>query len=96
MKLTPTYDRIVVSRDKAKDTSEGGILLPEQAQDVPLTGTVLAVGPGKRNELGTLISPPIFVGQKVLFGKYTGVEVTLDKEEFTLLRAEDVLAIVEA
>lgn len=95
MKLKPVYDRIVVSRDKAKDTSDGGIVLPEQAQDVPLTGTVLAVGEGKPTENGGCISLPFFIGQKVLFGKYTGVEVALGKEEFTLLRAEDVLAIVE-
>jgi chaperonin GroES len=95
MKLTPTYDRIVVSRDKAKDMSDGGIVLPEQAQDVPLTGTVLAVGSGKLSDMGNPIPLPFVVGQKVLFGKYTGVEVTIEKEEFTLLRAEDVLAIIE-
>lgn len=96
MKLNPTYDRIVVTRDRAKDKSDGGIVLPEQAQDVPLTGTVLAVGPGKPDDKGNPIPLPFVIGQKVLFGKYTGVEVTINKEAFTLLRAEDVLAIVEA
>jgi chaperonin GroES len=95
MKLTPIYDRIVVSRDKAKDMSEGGIVLPEVAQDRPLTGTVLAVGEGRLAENGTIVPMPFKVGQKVLFGKYAGTEITLDKEEFTLIKGEDILAIVE-
>lgn len=92
-KLKPLGNRLVVERLKAQ-TSKGGILLPDSAQEKPREGNVIAVGPGKRNEEGQIELMTVKVGDKVLFGSYSGTEVKLGDEEFLILSEEDVLGIL--
>ncbi|MFN3728089.1 MAG: co-chaperone GroES [Fimbriimonadaceae bacterium] len=94
MKLTPLHDRIVVEAAQKEEVSVGGILLPDSAQEKPQRGKVLAVGPGKRLDSGQLAPVDVQVGDTVLYGKYGGTEVTVEGEEYVILRADDVLAVV--
>jgi chaperonin GroES len=95
MKLIPQGNRILVKRLESESKSPGGIHIPENAKEKPVQGEVLAVGPGTRNEEGQFVSPTIKVGQRVLFGKYAGTEVSVQAEEFVMLMVDDVLAVVE-
>lgn len=95
MNLKPLHDRIVVKMAEKEQVSAGGIILPDSAQEKPQRGTVLAVGPGKRLDSGQLAPIDIKVGDVVLYGKYSGTEVTVGGEDFVILRGEDVLAVVE-
>lgn len=95
MKLTPLHDRIIVRAASKEQVSSGGIILPDSAQEKPQRGEVLAVGPGKRLDSGQLAPVDIKVGDTVLYGKYSGTEVSVSGEDFVILRADDVLAIVE-
>lgn len=92
-KLKPLGNRIVVQRSKAP-TSKGGILLPDSAQEKPREGSVIAVGPGKRNEEGQLEPLYIKVNDRVLFGPYAGTEFKEDEEEYLILSEDDVLGIL--
>ncbi len=94
MKLKPLHDRIIVEVAAKEEISAGGIILPDAAQEKPQRGTVLAVGPGKVLDSGKLAPVDINVGDVVLYGRYGGTEVTVSGKEYTILRAEDVLAIV--
>lgn len=95
MKLKPLHDRIVVEAAAKEEVTAGGIILPDAAQEKPQRGKVLAVGPGKRLDSGQLAPVDVKVGETVLYGKYSGTEVTVGGEDFVILRAEDVLAIVD-
>lgn len=95
MKLQPLHDRIIVEAAAKEEKTAGGIILPDNAQEKPLKGTVLAVGPGKRLDSGALAPIDVKVGEVVLYGKYSGTEVTVDSKEYIILRAEDILAIVD-
>lgn len=95
MSITPLHDRIVVRSAEREQVSAGGIILPDSAQEKPQRGEVLAVGPGKRLDSGQLAPTEIKVGDVVLYGKYSGTEVTVGGEDFIILRADDVLAVVE-
>ena len=92
-KLKPLGNRIVVKRSKAQ-TSKGGILLPDSAQEKPREGEVIAVGPGKRNEDGQIEPLSIKVNDRVLFGAYAGTEFNQDDQEYLILSEEDVLGIL--
>lgn len=92
MKLSPIHDRIVVKRIKADEATKSGILLPDPEK--PDQGEVLAVGPGKRAENGSIEPMSVKVGDVVLLGKYTGTTVKVDDEELLVMREEDVFAIV--
>jgi len=92
IRIKPLEDRIVVSRTEAEDKTSGGILLPENAKEKPQQGKVLAVGPGKQLDSGERATPDIKDGDTVLFGKYSGTEITVDGEEVVILRESDVLA----
>ena len=94
MKLKPLYDRIVVKAAESEQTSAGGILLPDSAQEKPQRGEVLAVGPGKMLDSGERATLDVAVGDHVLYGKYSGTEVTVGGEEYFILRADDVLGVV--
>lgn len=94
MKLKPLHDRIIVEAAAKEEKSAGGIILPDTAQEKPLRGTVLAVGPGKRLDTGKLAEVDVKEGDTVLYGKYSGTEVTVDGVDYIILRAEDILAIV--
>ncbi len=93
VKIKPLGNRILVQRSKAQ-TSKGGILLPDSAQERPREGTVLAAGPGKLNENGQLDPISVKVGDRVLFGSYSGTEVKQDDEEYLILAEDDVLGIL--
>jgi len=95
MGIKPLYDRILVQRVKSEEKTSGGIFIPETAKEKPLEGIVRAVGPGKPSaDTGDLIPMQVNEGDRVLFGKYSGTEVTLDGEEHLILREEDILAVI--
>jgi chaperonin GroES len=94
MKITPLHDRIVVEAAAKEEKTAGGIILPDSAQEKPQRGKVLAVGPGKRLDSGKLAELDVKKGDTVLYGKYSGTEVTVDGTDYVILRAEDVLGIV--
>ena len=95
MKLKPLYDRVSVKRVKEEEKTKGGIIIPDAAKEKPLEGEVLAVGKGKLLEDGSIRKMDVKVGDRVLFGKYSGTEVKVGGEEVVILREEDVLGIVE-
>ncbi len=95
MKFRPLHDRVLVKRLTPEAKSAGGIFIPESAKDKPQEAQVVAVGEGRRQDDGTLRPVSVKVGDKVLFGKYTGDEVKLDGEEHIVLREEDILAVLE-
>ncbi len=94
MTIKPLTDRVVVQMLKAEETTKGGIILTSAAQEKPQIAKVIAVGPGKVED-GTLIPVGVKVGDQVLMSKYSGTEVKVDGEEYTILRADDILAVVE-
>ena len=93
--LKPLGDRIVVKAVEAETTTAGGILLPDTAKEKPQTADVLAVGPGKTLDNGTVAAMEIKVGDKVVYGKYSGTEIKVDGQELIILRQDDVLGIQE-
>ncbi len=95
IKLRPLYDRIVVKRLDAKETMRGGIIIPDTAKEKPQEAEVVAVGEGKFNDEGKRMKLDVKKGDKVLIGKYSGTEIKLDDVEYTILREDEVLAIVE-
>jgi chaperonin GroES len=94
MKVRPLHDRLLVRRIEEKETAKGGIIIPDTAKEKPQQGEVLAVGNGKLLENGTKISLDVKVGDKILFGKYTGSEVKIDGEDVLILREDEVLAVL--
>ena len=92
MKLKPLSDRIVVKAHEAEEKTASGIILPDTAKEKPQMGEVLAVGPGKINENGTVNKMTLKKGDKVLYGKYSGTEITLDNTEVLIMRETDILA----
>jgi chaperonin GroES len=94
MKVRPLHDRMVVRRIEEKETAKGGIIIPDTAKEKPQKGEVLAVGNGKILENGTKIALDVKVGDKILFGKYTGTEIKIDGEDVLILREDEVLAVL--
>jgi len=90
--IQPLDDRIVVKRTEAEEKSSGGIVLPENAKEKPQQGKVLAVGPGKLLDNGERAKPDVAVGDLILFGKYSGSEITVEGDEVVILRENDILA----
>ena len=95
MKIRPLHDRLLVERLEEKEVKKGGIIIPDTAKEKPQEGKVIAVGNGKVTDEGKKISLDVKTGDRILFGKYSGSEVTLDNEEYLILREEDVLCILE-
>jgi len=95
MKVTPLNDRIVIKRLEGEGTTKGGIIIPDAAKEKPQEGRVVAVGSGKMTEKGERVAPEVKVGDKILFGKYSGTEIKIDGDEHVMLREEDILAIIE-
>ena len=96
MKLRPLYDRLVIKRVEEQETVKGGIIIPDSAKEKPQEGQVMAVGNGKRLENGTLVALDVKVGDRILFGKYSGSEIKLDGEEFIIMREDEVLGVLDA
>ncbi len=95
MKFKPLHDRILVKRIEAKEQKKGGIIIPDTAREKPMEGKVVAVGPGRVNEDGERVALEVKVGDRVLFGKYSGTEVKLDDVEHVIIKEDDVLGIVK-
>jgi chaperonin GroES len=95
MKIRPLHDRILVKREEEQDTKKGRIIIPDSAKEKPQEGKVIAVGTGKVTEDGTRIPLDVKAHDRILFGKYSGSEVTVDDEEYLIMKEEDVLAIIE-
>jgi chaperonin GroES len=94
MKFRPLHDRILVKRIEEQEVKKGGIIIPDTAKEKPQEGKVVAVGGGKVSEEGKKIPLDVKVGDRILFGKYSGSEVTVEDEEYLILREEDVLGIL--
>ncbi|MEK6650969.1 MAG: co-chaperone GroES [Bacteroidota bacterium] len=94
MKMKPLADRVVVRPSQAEEKTKGGIIVPDTAKEKPVWGEVIAVGPGRINDDGKTITPDVKVGDKVLYGKYSGTEVTVDGEELLIMRESDIFAIM--
>ena len=95
MKIQPLADRIMVEVLEAKEVTTGGIVLPDTAQEKPQEAKVVAIGKGKVSDEGKTIPPEVKVGDKVLFGKYSGTEIVVDGNEYLILKEEDILAIIK-
>jgi chaperonin GroES len=93
-KVRPLHDRLLVRRIEEKETAKGGIIIPDTAKEKPQEGEVLAVGSGKILDNGTKIAMDVQVGNKILFGKYTGTDIKIDGEEVLILREDEVLAVL--
>ena len=96
MQIRPLHDRVIVKRLEVERTTASGIVIPDNAGEKPDQGEVIAVGPGKRDEAGKLLPMDVKVGDRVLFGKYSGQNVKVDGEEFLVMREEDIMGVVEA
>ncbi len=94
IKLNPLADRVVVKAAEAEEKTKGGIILPDTAKEKPVEGTIIAAGPGKISDNGELMKMTVKVGDKVLYGKYSGTEVTIDGEEYLIMRESDIFAII--
>jgi chaperonin GroES len=94
MKMKPLADRVIIKPSPADEKTKGGIILPDTAKEKPVIGEVVAVGPGKVTDDGKKIAPEVKVGDKVLYGKYSGTEVTIEGDEYLIMREADVFAIV--
>ncbi len=95
MKFRPLHDRIVVRRTEEETKTAGGIIIPDTAQEKPIQGEVTAIGPGSRDEAGKLIPLDVKVGDKVLFGKWSGTEVKIDGKDLLIMKESDVLGVIE-
>jgi chaperonin GroES len=94
MRFRPLHDRVVVKRSEEEQKTKGGIIIPDTAQEKPMQGEVLAVGPGARNDKGELTPMGVAVGDRVLFGKWSGTEVKLDGEDLLIMKESDLMGIV--
>jgi chaperonin GroES len=95
MKFRPLHDRVVVKRIEQEDKTKGGIIIPDTAKEKPQEGEVIAVGPGGRNEDGEIVPLDVKVGDRVLFGKWSGTEVKIDGEELLIMKESDLLGILD-
>ena len=95
MKIRPLYDRVVVKRIEQKEQMHGGLFIPDSAKEKPQEGEVVAVGKGKRLEDGKVIALDVQVGDRILFGKYSGSDIKLDNDEYLIMREDEVLGILD-
>ena len=96
MKIRPLYDRIVVKRIEEKEQMHGGLYIPDTAKEKPQEGEVVSVGKGKRLEDGKVVALDVQVGDRILFGKYSGSDIKLDGEEYLIMREDEVLGILDS
>ncbi len=95
MKFTPLQDRIIIKRLEEEAKTKGGIIIPDAAKEKPQEGRVVAVGAGRMTEKGQRVAPEVKVGDKILFGKYSGTDIKIDGEDHLILKEEDILAVIE-
>jgi chaperonin GroES len=96
MKIRPLYDRVVVKRVEEKEQMHGGLYIPDTAKEKPQEGEVVSVGKGKRLEDGKVVPLDVQVGDRILFGKYSGSDIKIDGEEYLIMREDEVLGILDA
>jgi chaperonin GroES len=96
MAFRPLHDRILVRRIEADEKTAGGIIIPDTAKEKPQEGEVVAVGPGARDESGKLVDLDVKVGDRILFGKWSGTEIKLDGEDLLIMKESDVMGVIEA
>ena len=94
MKIKPLSDRVVIKPAPADEKVQGGIIIPDTAKEKPQKGEIVAIGPGKVSDAGQTIAPSVKVGDTVLYGKYSGTEVTIDGDEYLIVRESDILAVI--
>ena len=94
MAFTPLHDRVLVSRVESDEKTAGGLIIPDSAKEKPAEGKVVAVGEGARKDNGELIAPAVKKGDKILFGKWSGTEITLDGKELLIMKESDILGII--
>ena len=95
MKFRPLHDRVVISRLEGEAKTKGGIIIPDTAKEKPQEGEVVAVGPGARDEAGKLIPIDIKVGDRVLFGKWSGTEVKIDGQDLLIMKESDIMGVID-
>ncbi|MDG4884190.1 MULTISPECIES: co-chaperone GroES [unclassified Mesorhizobium] len=95
MKFHPLHDRVLVRRVEAEEKTAGGIIIPDTAKEKPQQGEIIAVGPGARDESGKLVALDVKVGDRILFGKWTGTEIKLDGEDLLIMKESDVMGVIE-
>lgn len=95
MNVQPLADRVIVKPMEAEEKTKGGIILPDTAKEKPIEGTIVAVGTGKVTDDGKVVSLTVKVGDKVLYGKYSGTEITIEGDEYLIMRESDIFAIVK-
>ena len=95
MKFRPLHDRVLVKRVEEEAKTKGGIIIPDTAKEKPMQGEVLAVGPGARGDKGELVPMGVQVGDRVLFGKWSGTEVKIDNEELLIMKESDIMGVLE-
>src|SRR5258705_9246535 len=95
MKFRPLHDRVVVERVSAEEKTAGGIIIPDTVQEKPQQGKIIAVGPGGRDENGKLIPIDVKVGERVLFGKWSGTEVKIDGQDLLIMKESDIMGVLE-
>ena len=96
MKFRPLHDRVLVKALEGEEKTKGGIIIPDTAKEKPMQGKVIAAGPGSRDENGKLVPMGVKVGDKVLYGKWSGTEVKIEGEEHLILREDDILGVIES
>ena len=94
MAFTPLHDRVLVRRVESDEKTKGGLIIPDSAKEKPAEGEVIAVGEGARKDSGELIAPSVKPGDRILFGKWSGTEVTLDGKEMLIMKESDILGII--
>tara|TARA_Y100000590_G_scaffold312961_1_gene353759 strand:+ start:444 stop:728 length:285 start_codon:yes stop_codon:yes gene_type:complete len=94
MKIKPLSDRVVVRPKEAEEKTASGIILPDTAQEKPQMGEIMAIGPGKVSDNGALIDMSVKAGDNILYGKYSGTEITVDSEDLLIMRESDILAVI--
>ena len=95
MAFKPLHDRVLVRRVESEEKTKGGLIIPDTAKEKPAQGEIIAVGEGARKDSGELIAPSVKAGDRVLFGKWSGTEVTLDGEELLIMKESDILGIID-
>ncbi|MDP3523960.1 MAG: co-chaperone GroES [Hoeflea sp.] len=95
MKFRPLHDRILVRRIESDERTKGGIIIPDTAKEKPQEGEVIATGPGARNDEGQIVTLDVKVGDRVLFGKWSGTEIRLDGEDLLIMKESDVMGVIE-
>lgn len=96
MKFRPLHDRVLLRRVEQDEKTAGGIIIPDSAQEKPMEGEIVSIGSGHRDESGKLVPLDVKAGDKVLFGKWSGTEVTIDGEELIVMKESDIMGILEA